>query len=362
MGILHRFYAAHASRVWRTETQLLSKLGLVRPPEAVQWLATSACDLACPHCYSKAGKRDPNELTVDEAKERIVDELVHLGRPMFVVAGGEALLRPDLPDVLAHVGARRVPWSMHTHGGFVLKHRALFEKHPPRMVAVSLDGPREFHDAFRGRAGSFDRALEAIRTLVDIGVREVVAGTTVTRANADLLEDLLPTVIASGAHAWGMHLFVPEGRGVEHRALVPSRDQLRRVAAFVRRRRAVFDVELDNEWGGAGDDDVYYRAQPFHCGAGRFSMVVGPTGEVMPCTTTDVRESQGNVRTTPLSTIWAKGFARFRSHQHEDGAVHDCWLQTRNGNSCRDAAFGEAAQAPSVQAAQAAHAAHAVQP
>jgi hypothetical protein len=33
----------------------------------------------------------------------------------------------------------------------------------------------------------------------------------------------------------------------------------------------------------------------------------------MACTTTDLSESQGNVRDKPLSRIWADGFADFRS-------------------------------------------------
>jgi radical SAM protein with 4Fe4S-binding SPASM domain len=104
--------------------------------------------------------------------------------------------------------------------------------------------------------------------------------------------------------------------------------------------RSLFHVELDNEWGSAGADDCFYRDDPFVCGAGRHSCVVSATGEVMPCTTTDPAESQGNVRDQPLSEIWATGFRAFR--QGGDRLRGDCgdfWLQTRHGHSCRPAFF-----------------------
>lgn len=340
MGVLHRLYARHSQEIWETETRLLWRLGLVRPPVAVQWIATSACNLTCPHCYSNAGRPSSGELTTREVETRLLDELVRLGRPTLVVAGGEPLLRRDLGAILDAACSRGLDWAIHTHGGLVPRFRDLFARFPPTLAAVSLDGPPALHDRFRGRDGSHQAVLEAVRVLREAGCPEVVIGTTVVRANADLLADLFPTVVASGADSWGLHLFAPEGRGKEHLALFPTDAQLRRVAAFARRKRSVFHVELDNEWGSAGEDDVFYRDRPFLCGAGRVTCVVSATGEVMPCTTTDPAESQGNIRTRSLERIWREGFARFRNPGHgcaSDG--HECWLQARNGNACRHKAF-----------------------
>jgi radical SAM protein with 4Fe4S-binding SPASM domain len=340
MGFLHRFVTRNAGDILAVEARLRSRLGFARPPSAVQWSATSACDLRCPHCYTRAGRRAEGELTEDEARRLLVDELAAMGRPELVVAGGEALLRRDLEGVLAHAAARGVPWSLHSHGGTIAARTELFRRFPPTMVALSLDGPRDFHDAFRGKAGAFDAVLDAARVLKDAGVREVVLGTTITRRNADRVADLLSIVAASRADAWGLHLFAPEGRGAEHEDLIPTRDQLRRVASFARRARALVRVELDNEWGGAGDDDAFYRDRPFFCGAGRFTCVVTSTGEVVPCTTTELGESAGNVRDARLRDLWARGFGAFRSGRDDvRAATDDCWLQTRHGASCRDAAF-----------------------
>jgi radical SAM protein with 4Fe4S-binding SPASM domain len=336
MGILHRLFGRRTTEVWQAEMRLLHRFGYVHPPQAVQWISTSTCDLTCPHCYSNAGRKNHGELTTDEAKVRILDELVALDRPTLVLAGGEALLRRDFGAIVEHARRRGIPWALHTHGGRVEHLYDVFERYPPVMAAISLDGPAEYHDAFRGRAGSFDAALRAIAALKRAGCPEVVAGTTINRDNADLLADMAPAVLTSGADSWGFHLMTPEGRAGQHRDLLATPRQLRRVASFGRRLRAVFHVELDNEWGSAGKDDCFYRDEAFHCGAGRHTCVVSATGEVMPCTTTDPSQSAGNVRDKRLRDIWAEGFAAFREKGHGIASdCDDCWLQTRHGHTCR---------------------------
>jgi MoaA/NifB/PqqE/SkfB family radical SAM enzyme len=340
MGIMQRI---SATEIWETEHRLLHALGRARPPAAVQWMVTRACDLHCGHCYAQAGRKASGELTTDEAKRLVIDAIADMGCPLLVLAGGELWLRPDIEILIEHAVGRGLEWAMHTHGGHVPRHRELLRRHPPALAAISLDGDREFHDGFRGKVGSYDAALAAVRVLVEAGCREVVLGTTVTRKNADHIADMFPAVARSGAHSWGLHLVAPEGRA--ELELVPRPEQLRRLAAFARSRRALFPVELCNEWGSAGADDAHYRDRPFLCGAGRISFVVGPTGEVMPCTTTDPRESEGNLRDTPLRLIWRDGFTRFRRGDDPtcaDGS--ECWLQTRNGVRIAEAAFGPVAR------------------
>ncbi|MBW2462189.1 MAG: radical SAM protein [Deltaproteobacteria bacterium] len=342
MDLLKRIGAHRAQDIWETETRLLHRIGIAREPTAVQWLVTSACDLACPHCRSEAGKRGEGELTTDEARRLLIDELVALGRPSLVLSGGELFLRKDIPELISYAVDQGLEWSMHSHGRHVERFEELLRRHPPRLAAISLDGTEASHDRFRGRRGSHANALRAVRQLKEWGCEEVVIGTTITRESADLVADLMPVVAESGADSWGLHLLAPEGRGGRDAALMPTPAQLRRVAAFTRRKRATFPVELCNEWGGAGEDDYLYRDAPFLCGAGRITCVVTATGEVVPCMTSDAEESEGNIRDDSLSTIWAERFGRFR--RSGEGAASDgleCWLQSRNGNACREAAFGK---------------------
>src|SRR5262249_4742243 len=131
MGLLHRLFGRKAPEVWRAEARLLHRLGYAHPPEAVQWISTTACDLTCPHCYSHAGPKQRADRTTAEARRLIIDELVELDRPTFVIAGGETLLRKDFADVVGSAPPRGVPWAIHPHGGRVEQLLDVFERHPP---------------------------------------------------------------------------------------------------------------------------------------------------------------------------------------------------------------------------------------
>src|SRR4029450_10701383 len=100
--------------------------------------------------YSHAGRKTSGELSTAEAKTLLVDELVKLDRPTFVIAGGEALLRKALAEIVEDAHKNKVPWALHSHGGRFEHLFDVFQQFPPVMAAISLDGPREYHDAFRG--------------------------------------------------------------------------------------------------------------------------------------------------------------------------------------------------------------------
>ena len=69
----------------------LADVDFDRAPFVVIWETTQACDLACLHCRACAvPQRDPRELSTGEAK-RLVDDFCRLGRPLFVLPGGDPL-------------------------------------------------------------------------------------------------------------------------------------------------------------------------------------------------------------------------------------------------------------------------------
>src|SRR3712207_8200362 len=64
-------------------------------PICLTWELTYACNLACAHCLSSSGRRDPRELSTAEA-EAVIDELQRMQVFYVNVGGGEPNVRPDL--------------------------------------------------------------------------------------------------------------------------------------------------------------------------------------------------------------------------------------------------------------------------
>lgn len=317
--------------------------GWTRVPLLVQWMATARCPLRCPHCLAWEEGPPRPELTTPEALA-LVDQVAELGVPEFLLTGGEPLVREDLPVVLDRLRERAASWSLNTAALPTGAVRRAIERHPPAFAAVSLDGPREVHDAFRGRAGAFDEALAALAFFRSLGVR-TAAGTTVTRANLASLERTAALVADSGASSWGIHLLFPEGRAATRPDLFPTRRQLARLMRFVARLRPRFPVSFADEFGWCGDWEPLLRDGPQTCGAGRLQCVVLPDGELVPCTTTDRTTSAGNLRDRPLAELWRDGFAalrvrrprgRCRSCAHFPACGGGCWLQRRRDECFRD--------------------------
>ena len=326
----------------RRENDFFQRHGFTRTPQLVQWLVTARCPLSCAHCLAPGEAAGGAELTLEEGAQ-LIDEIAALGVPELLLTGGEPLARADLPELIAHLERRRVAWSLNTAVLPDAPSQAALRRYPPAFVAVSLDGPRAVHDDFRGRAGAYDDALAALRFYATLDGCQVAAGTTVTALNFDALDETFRIAAASGAHSWGVHLPIPEGRARRRRDLLLSRRQLRRLLRFVARRRRWFPVTLADEIGWCGDWEPLVRDGPFRCGAGTAQCVVLPDGEVVPCTTMDAAESAGNVRRRALADLWRDGFGELRRWRPEgrcgdcDAAVAcggGCWLQRRAGTEC----------------------------
>src|SRR5947199_10359177 len=110
-------------------------------PICLTWELTYGCNLACVHCLSSSGKRDPRELTTDELFG-VVDELAAMQVFYVNIGGGEPTLRPDFWDLLDYSVESKVGVKFSTNGSRIT---------PPAAsptagtgyshVAISIDGP-----------------------------------------------------------------------------------------------------------------------------------------------------------------------------------------------------------------------------
>ena len=85
-------------------------------PICLTWELTYACNLACVHCLSSSGRRDPRELTTAECKA-VIDELQRMQVFYVNVGGGEPTIRPDFFELVDYAIARDVGVKFSTNGG-----------------------------------------------------------------------------------------------------------------------------------------------------------------------------------------------------------------------------------------------------
>lgn len=193
-------------------------------PFTVAWELTRACALACIHCRAEAQPRPhPEELTTAEAYE-VVDQLADLKPPVLVLTGGDPLMRADLFDIASRAISRglRVAVSPTTTALVTRERLERLRDLGVTMVHVSLDGAdATTHDGFRGVPGTYQRVIQALRDLRDLGI-PVQVGTTLGRHNLHQLEQMSELLHGYGIRMWSVFYLVPTGRASAGQMITPA--------------------------------------------------------------------------------------------------------------------------------------------
>lgn len=188
-----------------------------RTINSLYFYLTEGCNLACRHCwlaprFDPAGSRYPT-LAV-EAFETAIREAKPLGLSGVKLTGGEPLLHPRISALLAIVRREKLSLTLETNGTLCTPDIASeIAQSPVRFVSVSIDGAdAETHQWMRGVPGSFEAARQAVRNLVDAGIRPQVIF-SVIRKNADQIEAMIRMVEDLGASSLKFNVVQPTARG-----------------------------------------------------------------------------------------------------------------------------------------------------
>src|SRR5580704_4558453 len=136
-------------------------------PICLTWELTYACNLACVHCLSSSGRRDPSELSTAECMA-VVDELESMQVFYVNVGGGEPTVRRDFWELLDYATAHHVGVKFSTNGTRITPAIATRLAASDYVdVQISLDGATaEVNDAVRG-PGSYASARQAMTYLTE---------------------------------------------------------------------------------------------------------------------------------------------------------------------------------------------------
>jgi len=325
--------------------------------------AGAACNLGCEYCFflskenlypreSPMMDEDTLELYIRQLMESSTGAEVHVAWQ-----GGEPMLRGiefyrrsvELANKYRPEGRQRIVHTMQTNGTLIDDEWAAFFKQNNYLVGLSLDGPREMHDAFRitkQGAGSFDEVIRGWNILrkhqVDVNIL-----CTIHAANQDhplevyhffrdelkaeyiqlipIVERATPETIDIANEGWGGQrgrdrpLYKQEGSLVTKRTV-----NAEKFGAFL---TAIFD-----EWVTRDVGKVYVTTFDVALGSfmGQHNLcIVAPTcgdalvmehnGDVYSCDHfVEPSYKLGNIADTPLGTLVAsERQRRFGSHKYE---------------------------------------------
>jgi radical SAM protein len=179
------------------------------------WEVTQSCDLACKHCRAAAQPiAHPDELTNAEGKA-LIDQIAAMGVPIFVFTGGDPLKRADVFELIRYAADKGVQVALTPSATPLLTREAIFKLKEAGLVrlGISLDGSNpQIHDTFRGLPGAYARTIQAIEWANEAGI-PIQVHTTISRHNADDLDNLCALFEKLAIVMWNVFFLVPVGRG-----------------------------------------------------------------------------------------------------------------------------------------------------
>jgi mycofactocin radical SAM maturase len=308
-------------------------------PICLTWELTYACNLACVHCLSSSGRRDPRELTTAECKA-VIDELEAMQVFYVNIGGGEPTVRKDFWELIEYATDHHVGVKFSTNGSRITPDRAAWLAASDYVdVQISLDGATaEVNDAVRG-PGSYATAITAMERLHAAGMENFKLSVVVTRQNVGQLD-----AFEAVARRYGAQLRItrlrPSGRGAD------VWDELHPTA---RQQRGLYD------WLARRPDEVltgdsFFHLAPFGdglpglnlCGAGRVVCLIDPVGDVYACPFAIHDEFlAGNVREPRgFAGVWRDSdlFIELRRPQ-SGGACGSCQFYDSCRGGCMAAKF-----------------------
>jgi radical SAM protein with 4Fe4S-binding SPASM domain len=318
-------------------------------PHVVAWNLTRRCNLACAHCYISAGswESDDRELSTEECM-RIADEILALSpSPMFVLSGGEPLVRDDLESITRHATDGGATVVIGTNGiGLTAERIASLKDAGVRGVAVSVDSLNpEYHDRFRHGQAALEETLAAVERLRRARL-DFVIQTTLTRGNRDEVRSLADWAASARAVCFNLYFLVSTGRGERMRGLEPGENEavLAELADLQTEYRGVMMVRskcqpqiMRHVFEADPESPLLNYATRCPCGI-QYCRIT-PEGKLTPCPYMPV--VAGDLRGEAFADVWRDSpvFGEIRAGRLE-GKCGRCEYRLICGG-CRARAFAE---------------------
>jgi MoaA/NifB/PqqE/SkfB family radical SAM enzyme len=177
-------------------------------PTDIGFLMTNLCNAKCVHCDIWKNKGKDDTPTVEQYKATLSEMREWLGPVHVFFSGGEALLRPYTPELLAHASSIGLYAEVLTHGYWDNQSRIEeVAKANPSRVTVSLDGIGETHTKIRGKEKFWEKTTRTLETLKRM--RSELSLTYVVRLKCVVMEHNLHDVgnVARFAQEHGFEIF-----------------------------------------------------------------------------------------------------------------------------------------------------------
>ncbi len=284
------------------------------------WQVTYRCNFRCSFChYWALGASEADEPPVADYAEG-ARKLAQMGTLLISLAGGEPLLRTDVPEIIEAVGRYHFPF-LTTNGWLVTPSVARDLMRAGLWGAsVSIDyASHDRHDERRGMVGSAEQAWRAVELLSAARVHPWQRVNVIAVLMDDNIDQIEP-LLAMAAEREAYFMVQPYGRlKTGSAAYAHNGGPVAPRLLALRRRYRNF---LSNPYY-LGRFDAFYHGGVPDCRAGRAFFNIDETGDVAVCV-----ERRGR----PVANLFRDDMRVIRRRLRsaaDPNSCRDCWYNCR---------------------------------
>lgn len=241
------------------------------------------------------------------------------------ITGGEPFLRADLSDILDVIKKKAKRVVISSNGSLTRKTLEVMRKHRDVGIRISFDGIGETHDKIRGVTEIHQKALETLKGLKGLGIKDLGIAVTISDVNA---KDLVPLfklaeeykVELATAVLHNAYYFQKMDNEIHDKKIVENEIQ--------NLMRAYLKSSHPKNWfrayfceGIAGHMNGLDRSMK--CTMATDSFFIDPYGTVRPCNVMD--HAFGNIKEQTFNEIWTSPEAD-EARRRVDGCKENCWM------------------------------------
>lgn len=263
-------------------------------------IVTYRCNAKCTMCNRyKVPSKPEEEITVETIRK--LPEMYFTN-----ITGGEPFIREDLKDIVRELYKKSDRIVISTNGFFTDRIVDLCKEFPQIGIRISIEGLEQTNNEIRGLEDGFNRGYTTLKTLVDMGMKDVGFGMTVQDKNAP---DLVPLYEISDelgmefatASLHNSFYFVESNNIIDDRLMVAEN--------FEKLINKLLDSNSPKKWFRAYFNHglinyIFSQKRLLQCDMSFDTFFIDPFGDVMPCNGTKEKEVMGNLNEQSWDELW----------------------------------------------------------
>ena len=263
-------------------------------------IVTYRCNAKCNMCNRyKVPSLPEEEITLETIKKLPLMYFTN-------ITGGEPFIRDDLKDIVRELYKKSDRIVISTNGFFTEKIVDLCKEFPQIGIRISIEGLEKTNNEIRGLENGYQKGYTTLKTLVDMGMKDVGFGMTVQDKNANDLvalyniSDELGMEFAT-ASLHNSFYFVESNNIIKDRLMVAQNFEnlINRLLSSNSPKkwfRAYFNHGLINY--------IFSQKRLLPCDMSFDTFFIDPFGDVMPCNGTKEKEVMGNLKEQTFEELW----------------------------------------------------------